>query len=94
MLKQKFTILPINTLTQFLMLKLNHTQNEINKLYSKAVKHSCSYPLGLVAMFVLGLSHHLLLVSVELDGLLVEFIHSLHQAAELTLQNTPEKSET
>lgn len=42
-----------------------------------------SYPFLQEAMFILLLTNHLLLVTVELDGFLIQFIYSVHKTAKL-----------
>lgn len=45
-------------------------------------------PLLHGAVLVLLLPHHRLLEAVELDGLLVQLVHTVHQAAQLTWKST------
>jgi hypothetical protein len=48
-----------------------------------------SYSFLQKAMFILLLTYHLLLETVELDGFLVQFINSIHQTAKLAFQHRP-----
>jgi hypothetical protein len=46
-----------------------------------------TYPFLQEAMLILLLTDHLLLETVELDGFLIQFIHSVHQTAKLAFQH-------